>query len=684
MIKNRLITLSLKKIKNSFKRFLSLAVLSFLGVTVFVGIKMTNPDMMQSIDTYFDSQNAYDIKVISTLGLTDKDIEYIKQQDDNIKVYGSHSKDTEFHTDNKSEVIKLMEITNDVNEIIVTEGRLPTNKNEVAIESGIITKFGLKMGDKIYLDVEDGDKTINSKELTLVGTIISPTYALNSNGNINRGNTNLGVGDIDYYGCVTSDFFNMDYYTEIYITAQNSATTNSEEYNNFINGIMEEISSKKETREKERKDEFVEEANAEINKKDEEASKQFSDIKQQLDEAGNELKSGKTILDQTEKQLNSAKTQLNEAKTEIEDGQELLQNGENELNEAKATLDELKNEVEKAVSKYDLTYEDVCIIIDVINGRKLTRNEAIDLVPESIEHYESIIDIINFVYDNNYEKLLANFINDIKKEEFINKIPKNIENYDEVVKYIKNLDTSKVRKRILQFFLNEKYIEEIKDKIPKNAVHYDNIIKALNQYETMAIKLKDLYNGIESLEKGFSLYQKNLKLFESKKQQLENGEAEYQNALNQYNDGLKEYNNGKKIYNDNLNLYNSKIEEYNLNYKRFNEEIEKARNKVDSIESATWYLYNRVDNSDYASYLDSADSVERLATIFPTIFFIVAIFISSLSMARMAIEDRSEIGTLKSLGYGNMAIRGIYLCYATIATLIGGLLRSLGWIFYST
>lgn len=684
MRKNRLITLTIKKIKNSFRRFLALAVLSFLGVTVFVGIKMSNPDMMESIDKYFKSQNTYDIKVVSTLGLTDKDIAYIEQQDNNLKVYGSHSKDTEFHIDSKSEVIKLMEITNDINEIIVKEGRLPTNKNEVAIESGITTKLGLNIGEKIYLDVNEDDKTINSKELTLVGTIMSPVYALNSNGNINRGNTNLGVGDIDYYGCVTSDFFNMNYFTEIYIKTKNSFVTNSEEYNSFIDKIMEEINSKKELREIARKDEFVEQANAEIDKKDEEGLKQFSDIKQQLDEAGNELEAGKTKLDQTEQQLNNAKTQLNETKTEIDDGYELIQNGENELNEAKDTLEELKKEIEDAISKYELTYEDVCLIIDVINGKELTREEAISLIPEDLKFYEQIVYIINYVYDNHYENTLKNFINNIKKDEFINKIPKNIQDYDEVVQYIKNLDTSKIRKKILQLLLDEDHIEEIKAKIPKNAIHYNKIIKALNNYEEIAINLKDLYNGVESLEKGFLLYQKNLKLLEDKKQQLIDGEETYTNALNQYNDGLKEYDNGKKIYNDNLNIYNSKIEEYNFNYKKFNEEIEKARKQADSIEKATWFVYSRIDNSDYASYIDSTDSVERLATIFPTIFFIVAIFISSLSMARMAIEDRAEIGTLKSLGFGNMAIRGIYLFYATMATLIGGALRSFGRILYTS
>ena len=73
MRKNRINTTSIREIKHSFKRFLSLLVMSMLGVGVFVGIKMSAPDMMASLDKYYDDNNFYDIKLVSTLGLTKND-----------------------------------------------------------------------------------------------------------------------------------------------------------------------------------------------------------------------------------------------------------------------------------------------------------------------------------------------------------------------------------------------------------------------------------------------------------------------------------------------------------------------------------------------------------------------------------------------------------------------------------
>ena len=87
-MKNKILTLSFREIKKSFKRFFSLAILSFLGVTVFVGIKMANPDMVASLDKYYDEHNIYDIKVVSTLGLTNDDISCIKTKNENFNVYG--------------------------------------------------------------------------------------------------------------------------------------------------------------------------------------------------------------------------------------------------------------------------------------------------------------------------------------------------------------------------------------------------------------------------------------------------------------------------------------------------------------------------------------------------------------------------------------------------------------------
>ena len=92
-MKNVIVKDTMQEIKNTFKRFLSILLVVLLGVGFFAGIKATSPDMKKTIDQYFDDQNVMDIEVISTLGLTEKDIQTLKNVENVENVEGSYSQD---------------------------------------------------------------------------------------------------------------------------------------------------------------------------------------------------------------------------------------------------------------------------------------------------------------------------------------------------------------------------------------------------------------------------------------------------------------------------------------------------------------------------------------------------------------------------------------------------------------
>ena len=90
---NRLITLSFRKIKKSYKRFFSLVILSLLGVSFFIGMKIAMPNLIASLDDYYKNKNAFDVEIISSNGLNDMDIDAIKKLSSKTKVVALHSKD---------------------------------------------------------------------------------------------------------------------------------------------------------------------------------------------------------------------------------------------------------------------------------------------------------------------------------------------------------------------------------------------------------------------------------------------------------------------------------------------------------------------------------------------------------------------------------------------------------------
>ena len=239
MKKDRINTSSIREIKHSFKRFLSLLVMSMLGVLVFVGLKMAAPDMMKSLDKYYDDNNFYDIKIVSTLGLTNDDIKAFENLKTVKKAYGSYSKDVLVEAKNKELVVKLIGINQDINKIEILKGRMPKDNTEVIVEQSMINKEKLKIGDYITVN----DDTIKNKRLKIVGIVKSPLYITSETGTANRGNTNIGTGKINYYAYTNSDNFNIDYYTEIYLTVNDASaeTTNSDKYNNIIEKSLKEI-----------------------------------------------------------------------------------------------------------------------------------------------------------------------------------------------------------------------------------------------------------------------------------------------------------------------------------------------------------------------------------------------------------------------------------------------------------
>ena len=214
-MKRALVKDSVKQIKNTLKRFISILMMAFLGVGFFAGIKATSPDMIDTIDRYYKEQNIYDLEIVSTLGLTNDVIDQVE---------GTYEKDAIIENDNEEIVVKLL-CANNINVPVVLEGNLPINEDECVVEDSFLKKKNKKIGDYIDLKVEDstndnGDKVnyLKQNKLKIVGTVKSPLYISR-----NRGTSNLGSGSVDYFMYISDENINAsDIYTRIYAKVKNA------------------------------------------------------------------------------------------------------------------------------------------------------------------------------------------------------------------------------------------------------------------------------------------------------------------------------------------------------------------------------------------------------------------------------------------------------------------------------
>ncbi len=254
-MKNRILSLSIREIKNQFFRFLALLTMSFLGVFVFVGIKATSPDMIKSVDELYDAYNVYDIKLVSTLGFSQSTVSQIKEL--GLDAYGVKDKDIIFTADSKEYIINISSLTSDINTYSLVEGRVPSKNDEIAVEENLLTACKVSIGDTILL----GENSVK-----IVGTVVNPVYINNSTIKNDRGQTNIGSGTINFYGMCTDDFFDFNYYTKVYIKNDSAKkyVTNSKDYLNLIARDKERINNNIEVLASQRKDEVITECNASI------------------------------------------------------------------------------------------------------------------------------------------------------------------------------------------------------------------------------------------------------------------------------------------------------------------------------------------------------------------------------------------------------------------------------------
>ncbi len=250
-MKNALLISNIRRIKSSKKRFLSLLLMSLLGVGFFVGIKATSPDMLNTLDNYLDEQNVYDIEIISTMGLTDNDIKAIDDLKIAEKIVGTKSVDKIVDLNDEEKIIKVSAI-NEINEVILKQGRMPKDNNEIVVESLLLKENDLKIGDTIIIN----DENLKAQEFKIVGVIESPLYFSDY-----RGTTTIGDGELDYYTYVNKETFTTDYYTSLYMILNDTKelTTNSDTYLDIISTSTKKIEDIKLARENERYKELYQE-----------------------------------------------------------------------------------------------------------------------------------------------------------------------------------------------------------------------------------------------------------------------------------------------------------------------------------------------------------------------------------------------------------------------------------------
>ena len=332
-----------REIGHTRSRFFSIMILVALSVAFLSGLKATAPDMKHTGDDYLDSLHLADIQVLSTLGLTDEDIAALRAQDKIEDAEGEYVIDAFASSDSLDAVVKVLSLTDrGISDVLLREGRMPERADECVVEENMLSLMSISIGDTITLTPgDDLSDALAQDTYTVVGTVRSPVYLA-----VERGTSTLGSGTVKAYLYLPREAFTLDYYTAAYVRVSGAAemTAFYDEYDDYIDDVIDSLEDFGERRAILRHDELVDEATEKLD----DAQKELDDAKAEADKE----------LGDARKELADARRKLDDGWKEYDDGKQELADSRTKLDDAKAELEDGEQEYADGVKKYDQAVRD--------------------------------------------------------------------------------------------------------------------------------------------------------------------------------------------------------------------------------------------------------------------------------------------------------------------------------------
>lgn len=704
-----------REIWRTKSRFLAILAIVAIGCGFFAGVKSSCPDMKLTAATYYEEYNLADFHIMSNYGLDDTDIEAIKETVNVRGISGGYSADVMVKSDDKNNlVLKAIsydlenpDTADNMNRPLLIEGRLPEKSGECVVEQSKLANGKLAIGSKIqlYLEKDDISESLKVTEYEIVGTINTPSYV-----GFQYGTTTVGDGEIDTYILIPEEDFAFDVYTDVYLTLQE--TEGLDPFEDEYGQIIEENTDILENNDKltyNRYNDIVAEAREELDDAKQELADGEAEAEEKLNDGWQELEDARIQLEDAKTRIDDARQELDDGWSEYYSGIETLNteiaNGRQQIEDAKAQLYSAEAEYNSGLEQYNQGLaefqEKEAEALEELSGYEAQLAELEPVVTAGRQELDS------------FKSLLANYNSIIEKysaitvtEEEI--LPDEIAVMDQIDAFIAEMMPG-VPISIKNFFVSYATApaEEKQQYSAILSIVSSEGQKQIDEKEPQVIEgeeaVAQLKAGIEAgysqLEAGRQELQNSKHQLDIAKQQIDDGyneiyynesllnqkEAEgkqkLENALAKLYSGEADYDAGVVEYEDGLAEYQDGVEEYEQSKIDVEEELQEGRDKIadaekelKDLETPEWYVFDRNDNPGYSTYEEDAEKVDAIAAVFPFFFVLVAALVCSTTMTRMVEEQRTQMGTLKALGYNNRSIVSKYLIYAISASIVGSII----------
>ncbi len=682
-----------RSITHSWGRFLAIAIIAALGAGFYAGLRMTAPDMLLAGDEYYDGTSLADVRVVSTVGFSEEQIDALRDVEGVSAVMPAREADAISELDGVQYTLCFQSLDVDaaqasacndgftvqssddsyLNRPVLKSGTWPTKSDECVLSADTVWQTDVNIGDKVRLieGTQDLDDSFAVREFTVVGFVNSSYYTCSTN----VGSTSLGSGRLTSFVFVPDSAFADDYpITEAFVAidgardlpwASDAYQAKVDEVANRIDAIADDLKASRIESLQADAQATLDEKRAEYEQKKADALAQLNDgqatlddSKVQLDAAAAELESAKATIAQSESQLASGRAQYESGVAELADQRSQAQVA---LAQAQAAIDEGWAQYHAAMQKREMLNNKLAEAqngLDQVNAGLAQveagigqAQQAVDELPKAIAGLQARIDVLNPA-DPAYEKTKAQL--EAQKAA----LEQQLAQAQAVLQQHEQLEAQKagIEAGIAQLQAGIAQIDTETVGVPEQLAAGEQELAAQK-----AAANQGFASGQASLDAAAVQLAQGRAQLDEGRAQLESGQAEYADGLSQWESGAAELAD--------------KRAQAEAEFADAEAQLADAQAEVDDIATmdADVYALDLKKNIGAESFRSDAGRIDQIAQVFPLLFFLVAALVSLTTMTRMVDEERVLIGTFKALGYSNARIASKYLVYAMVASGVGSI-----------
>ena len=613
----------LRSITHSWGRFLAIAVMVALGCGFYAGLRMTGPDMRLAGDEYYDATELCDLRVVSSLGMSDEQVDMLRGVEGVSGVMPAYEADAISQLAGVQYTLRYHSLDVDaakasscddgmhvrsgdvdyVNRPILVEGSWPESDDECLLSADNIWTSPVHIGDTVELieGTQDLDGVFTTRTFTVTGFVRSSYYTCTTN----TGATSLGSGELSSFVFVPEGAFAADYpYTEAFLTVDGAAgeAWPGKAYQQRVDAVAQRLNDLAPQLSASRIEQLQRDAQAELDDNRAEFEREKTDAIAQMDDAQAQLDDASVQLDSAAAQLSSAAAQLSNSQVQLAQGESELASGRAQHDSGTAQLAEQREQAQSAIAQAQAQ-------LDAAQAQ-----------------------------------------------------------YDQAMAQRSQLETQLEQARAAQLADVAAQLEAAIAQIDAETAGAPDQLAAGRaeldaQREQAAAQLSAAQAQLDSAQSQL----------DDAAARLASGRAQYAAGQQSYEQGRAEYESGLAEQRSGQSELDGKRAEAQQRFADAERQLADAQAEIDAIadKDASVYVLDRSKNLGAESFRSDAGRMDQIAAVFPLMFFLVAALVSLTTMTRMVEEERVLIGTYKALGYSNARITSKYLIYAVVASAVG-------------